>query len=80
MEKDIVKENNILDNSSDDEAHALDSEKEKNIMEEEETDEDISQSKDSKDIYEDCQDEDEDGEFKLKLYIFARTDRQKEDW
>ncbi|XP_058797231.1 testis-expressed protein 2 [Phymastichus coffea] len=80
LERDLIKENNLLDNSSDEETQPLDSEKEKNVMEEEETDDDLSQSKDSKDIYEDCQDEDENEEFKLKLYLFARTDRQKEDW
>ena len=49
-------------------------------MEEDETDDDISQSKDSKDIFEDCQDIDKDEEMKVKIYVFARTDRQKEDW
>ena len=46
-------------------------------MEEEETDEDISHSKD---IFEDCLDDGSDENVKMKMFIFARTDRQKEDW
>jgi hypothetical protein len=49
-------------------------------MEEEETDDELSQSKDSKDIFEDCQDDDDSENMKVKLFIFARTDRQKEEW
>ena len=47
-------------------------------MEEDETDDEISQSRDSKDIFEDCRDDEED--LITKLFLFARTDRQKEDW
>lgn len=79
FEKDTVRESTIIENSSDDEPQALDSENDKVILEEEETDEDTSQSRDSKDVFEDCHDEDDD-EMKVKMYIFARTDRQKEDW
>ncbi|XP_034939124.1 testis-expressed protein 2 [Chelonus insularis] len=57
-------------------------EREKVILEEDETDEDTSLSKDSKDVYEDCRDEDDDDEenLRIKIFIFGRTDRQKEDW
>ncbi|XP_014206011.1 testis-expressed protein 2 [Copidosoma floridanum] len=78
FEKDCMKENAVVENSSDDEPQPLDGENDKIIIEEEETDEDVSQSKDARDIFEDCQDDNE--EAQLKLYIFARTDRQKEDW
>lgn len=47
-------------------------------MEEEETDDDLSQSKDINDVFEDSREEIED--VKHKIFVFARTDRQKEDW
>ncbi|XP_001604067.1 testis-expressed protein 2 [Nasonia vitripennis] len=73
-----LKENSTIDNSSDDEPQLLDNEKGRIIMEEDETDDDFSQSRD---IFEDCRDEDvNEEEMRVKIYIFARTDRQKEDW
>ncbi|XP_012268551.2 testis-expressed protein 2 [Athalia rosae] len=48
------------------------------IHEEDETDEDL--SKDSKDPKEVFEDSSEESTSKSNMYIFARTDRQKEDW
>lgn len=48
------------------------------MEEEEETDDDLSQSKEMKDVFEESKEEFED--VKHKIFIFARTDRQKEDW
>ncbi|KAK0168955.1 hypothetical protein PV327_002711 [Microctonus hyperodae] len=72
-----VLENHALETHSDDELQ-IDSEKDKIVGEEDETDDDLSASKDTKDIFEDCRDDDEESRF--KIYIFGRTDRQKEDW
>ncbi|KAL7297907.1 hypothetical protein TKK_0008927 [Trichogramma kaykai] len=77
FDKDTVKESILQDNSSDEEPQVLDIENDKIILEEDETDEDISNSKD---VFEDCQDDASDEGTKIKLYLFARTDRQKEDW
>lgn len=68
----------MLDNSLDDDSTQTDGDPDKSFIEEEETDDDISLSKDPKDIFVDCRD-DEDGT-DLRMFIFARTDRQKEDW
>lgn len=77
--KDGLTDSITLTNSSDDEEQPTDVEKSNNvIVEEEETDDDLSQSKDLREEFSDCQDESE--EVKFKMYIFARTDRQKEDW
>jgi len=46
-------------------------------IEEDDDDDDVSQSKSVKSIYEDCRD---DEVTKCKLYVFARADREKEDW
>lgn len=45
---------------------------------EDEDDDDLSQSKSISSIYEDCRDDEE--ITKCKLYVFARADREKEDW
>lgn len=45
---------------------------------EDEDDDDLSQSKSIRSIYEDCHDDEQ--ITKCKLYVFARTDREKEDW
>lgn len=47
-------------------------------IDEDEDDDDLSQSKSIRSIYEDCRDNEE--ITKCKLYIFARADREKEDW
>ncbi|XP_011496764.1 PREDICTED: testis-expressed sequence 2 protein [Ceratosolen solmsi marchali] len=80
LEKDTLNDITVIENSSDDEPQQIDMEADKMILEEEETDDEHSQSKDSKDIFEDCQDDYESEDMKVKLYVFARTDRQKEEW
>ncbi|XP_020295905.1 testis-expressed protein 2 [Pseudomyrmex gracilis] len=55
-----------------------DNEEEESKVEEDDDDDDISQSKSLKSIYEDCRDDEE--MIKYKLYVFARADREKEDW
>ncbi|XP_012214701.1 testis-expressed protein 2 [Linepithema humile] len=45
---------------------------------EDEDDDDLSQSKSIRSVYEDCRDEEE--ITKCRLYVFARADREKEDW
>ncbi|XP_008560812.1 testis-expressed protein 2 [Microplitis demolitor] len=72
-----VVENIALETPSDDELQT-ELEKDKLIVEEDETDDDLSFSKDTKDVFEDCQDDVED--LRSKLFFFGRTDRQKEDW
>lgn len=47
-------------------------------IDEDEDDEDLSQSKSIRSVYEDCRDNEEIS--KCKLYVFARADREKEDW
>jgi len=47
-------------------------------IDEDEDDDDLSQSKSLRSIYEDCRDNEE--ITKCKLYVFARADREKEDW
>lgn len=47
-------------------------------IDEDEDDDDLSQSKSLRSIYEDCRDNEE--ITKSKLYVFARADREKEDW
>lgn len=47
-------------------------------IDEDEDDDDLSQSKSVRSIYEDCRDDEE--ITKCKLYVFARADREKEDW
>lgn len=47
-------------------------------IDEDEDDDDLSQSKSIRSVYEDCRDNEE--VTKCKLYIFARADREKEDW
>lgn len=47
-------------------------------IDEDEDDDDFSQSKSLRSIYEDCRDNEE--VTKCKLYVFARADREKEDW
>ncbi|KAJ8683283.1 hypothetical protein QAD02_019075 [Eretmocerus hayati] len=79
LESDTIKESTVIENSSDEEPLPLEPDSDRLVVEEEETDDDLSQSKD-RDIYEDCRDETDDEETKMKMYIFARTDRQKEDW
>ena len=77
--KDALTETTNLTNSSDEEDQTnTEAEVNKIIIEEEETDDDFSQSKDLKEEFSDCQDDME--EIKFKMFIFARTDRQKEDW
>ncbi|KAH0540968.1 testis-expressed protein 2 [Cotesia glomerata] len=72
-----VVENITLETPSDDEL-LTETEKDKLIVEEDETDDDLSFSKDTKDVFEDCHDDVED--LRSKLFFFGRTDRQKEDW
>lgn len=55
-----------------------DNEDEELKIDEDDDDDDISQSKSVRSIYEDCRDDEE--ITKCKLYMFARTDREKEDW
>lgn len=55
-----------------------DNEEEESKMEEDDDDDDLSQSKSLRSIYEDCRDDEE--ITKYKLYMFARADREKEDW
>lgn len=53
-----------------------DNEEDEFKFDEDEDDEDLSQSKSIRSVYEDCRDNEE----KCKLYVFARADREKEDW
>ncbi|XP_043464968.1 testis-expressed protein 2 [Leptopilina heterotoma] len=86
--KEALIEYNFLKNSSDDETQQTENKNDKIIVEaegeqeeedeEEETDDELSQSKEIKDVFEDSKEEFED--LKHKIFIFARTDRQKEDW
>ncbi|KAL0125179.1 hypothetical protein PUN28_004368 [Cardiocondyla obscurior] len=55
-----------------------DNEEDEFKIDEDEDDDDLSQSKSSRSIYEDCRDNEE--VTKCKLYVFARADREKEDW
>lgn len=55
-----------------------DNEEDEFKIDEDDDDDDLSQSKSIRSIYEDCRDNDEDT--KCKLYVFARADREKEDW
>lgn len=55
-----------------------DNEEEESKIEEDDDDDDLSQSKSLRSIYEDCRDDEE--ITKYKLYVFARADREKEDW
>ncbi|XP_066589393.1 testis-expressed protein 2 [Prorops nasuta] len=77
FQEESLTENTALKESSDEELlgdHSSDT-----IAEEEETDDDISQAKSTKDASDDSR-EDTDEDSTSKLYIFARTDREKEDW
>lgn len=87
--KEGIIENVDLNTGSDDETQKTDSEKEKLIYEQgedEDEDDDEEPSKlgdKQKDVFADCRDADDDDEdqiSKLRIYVFARTDRQKEDW
>ncbi|XP_011883282.1 PREDICTED: testis-expressed sequence 2 protein [Vollenhovia emeryi] len=55
-----------------------DNEEDEFKVDEDEDDDDLSQSKSIRSIYEDCRDNEEAA--KCKLYVFARADREKEDW
>lgn len=55
-----------------------DNEEEELKIDEDEDEDDISQSKSLRSIYEDCRDDEE--ITKCKMYVFARADREKEDW
>lgn len=55
-----------------------DTEDEELRIDEDEDEDDLSQSKSLRSIYEDCRDNEE--VTKCKLYVFARADREKEDW
>lgn len=55
-----------------------DNEDEELKIDEDEDEDDLSQSKSLRSIYEDCRDDEE--ITKCKLYVFARADREKEDW
>lgn len=55
-----------------------DNEEEELKVDENEDEDDLSQSKSLRSIYEDCHDDEE--ITKCKLYVFARADREKEDW
>ncbi|XP_011300714.1 testis-expressed sequence 2 protein [Fopius arisanus] len=68
----------VIETPSDDELQESEKESHKIIVEEDETDDDVSLSKDLKEVFEDCQDEEDDTTF--KVFVFGRTDRQKEDW
>lgn len=74
--QDRLKECTLIENSDDEDIQPLDDER--MIKEEDETDDDLSLCRDGKDIFEDCRDIDD--EPLTKLFIFARTDRQKEEW
>ena len=76
--KDALTDSSVYKNSSDDESQQNENENDKIIMEEDETDDDLSQMKDIRDVFEDSREEIED--VKHKIFVFARTDRQKEDW
>ncbi|KAG5345112.1 TEX2 protein, partial [Acromyrmex charruanus] len=55
-----------------------DNEEDEFKIDDDEDDDDFSQSKSLRSIYEDCRDNEE--ITKCKLYMFARADREKEDW
>ncbi|KYM97883.1 PREDICTED: testis-expressed sequence 2 protein [Cyphomyrmex costatus] len=55
-----------------------DNEEDEFKIDDDEDDDDFSQSKSIRSIYEDCRDNEETS--KCKLYVFARADREKEDW
>lgn len=55
-----------------------DNEEDELKIDEDEEDDDFSQSKSLRSIYEDCRDNEE--VTKCRLYVFARADREKEDW
>lgn len=55
-----------------------DNEEEELKVDEDEDEDDLSQSKSLRSIYEDCRDDEE--ITKYKMYVFARADREKEDW
>lgn len=55
-----------------------DNEEDEFKLDEDEDEDDLSQSKSLRSIYEDCRDNEE--ATKCKLYMFARADREKEDW
>ncbi|XP_072745590.1 testis-expressed protein 2 [Anoplolepis gracilipes] len=55
-----------------------DNEEDELKIDEDEDDDDLSQSKSLRSIYEDCRDNEE--VTKCRLYVFARADREKEDW
>ncbi|XP_015588612.1 testis-expressed protein 2 [Cephus cinctus] len=77
LQENVIIETITLKGSSDDEARQLETDNEKPTVEEEETDEDLSQSRDTKDVFEDCN---EDMNEQCRLFVFARTDREKEVW
>lgn len=74
----LIDSTSLNEVSEDEFLQKVDVDEDGTIPEEDETDEDLSKdSKDVKDLFEDCSDDDGS---KSKMYIFARTDRQKEDW
>lgn len=74
-----IVENVIIDSPSDDDDNN-NNDKDKIIIDNNDDidDDDDDTTKDSNDIFEDCEDEDDCA--RLKIFIFGRTDRQKEDW
>ncbi|XP_011648050.1 testis-expressed protein 2 [Pogonomyrmex barbatus] len=81
--QELVEENTMGEETkSEDEDSRLeffkDNEEDEFKIDEDEDDDDISQSKSIRSIYEDCRDNEE--VTKCKLYVFARADREKEDW
>lgn len=72
-----IVENVVIDPPSDDEL-GYDLEKDKVAVDTDDNDIDSSASKDLKDIFEDCEDDEDIA--RSKIFIFGRTDRQKEDW
>lgn len=78
IECNFLKNKNSSDDESKNEKIIVEAEEEQEEEEEEEeTDDELSQSKETKDVFEDSKEEFEE---KCKIFIFARTDRQKEDW
>ncbi|XP_012271878.1 testis-expressed protein 2 [Orussus abietinus] len=77
--KEALLECTTMDASLEDETSRADPENETPTLEEEETDEDLSQSRDHREVFRDI-DEDEEEDREMKMFIFARADRQKEDW
>ncbi|XP_044008586.1 testis-expressed protein 2 [Aphidius gifuensis] len=78
-----IVENVIIDSPSDDEDNNIDKDKDKIIIDknddiDDDDGDDDDTTKDLNDIFEDCEDEDDCA--RLKIFIFGRTDRQKEDW